>query len=241
MSKKKVFKIEVAGVPIKVTKKRVKHLRIVAYPSSGEVRISSPEHISENEIIKFASSRADWIKKHLKNPDVVQLKKVPDFSDGSTHHIWGEPYTLKLIDHAEQYSVRVDGDRQIYMTAVAGSGDDVKERVMREWYRRSIKARIPGLIKKWEPVMSVEVKDWGVKKMKTRWGTCNTRDKRIWLNLELAKRKPVFLEYIVVHEMTHLLERGHSSRFYRLMDTFMPEWREIDQQLGGKHWKKRSC
>ena len=239
MGHKKVFKIEVAGVPIKVTKKRVKHLRIVAYPSSGEVRISSPEHISENEIKEFAASRADWIRKHLKNPEIVQLKKVPDFSDGSTHHIWGEPYTLRLRDHTEQYSIRVDGARQIHMTAVKGSSDDVKERVMREWYRRSIKARIPGLIKKWEPVMSVNVKDWGVKKMKTRWGTCNTRDKRIWLNLELAKRTPLFLEYIVVHEMTHLLERGHTSRFYRLMDTFMPEWRKIDQQLGGKHWKKR--
>jgi predicted metal-dependent hydrolase len=89
--------------------------------------------------------------------------------------------------------------------------------------------------------MKVSVKEWNVKKMKTRWGTCNTRAGRIWISLHLAKMAPEFLEYILVHEMTHLLEKGHTRRFYRLMDNFYPGWREIDKKMGGKHWRKRSC
>lgn len=238
MSNNKVYQITVAGVPIKVTKKKVKHLRIVAYPSSGEVRISSPRHISDDEIRSFANARADWIKKHLNNPRIKQREKDPGFENGSTHYIWGKPYVLKISGEDDRFMIQVEGDNRIKMCVQSGSTLHNRELVMREWYRRSIKSRIPALIKKWEPVMEVQVIDWGVKKMKTRWGTCNTRANRIWLNLELAKRDPKFLEYIVVHEMTHLLEKQHNSKFYRLMDEFLPDWRIIDQQLGGTHWNR---
>ncbi|CAN5318019.1 SprT family zinc-dependent metalloprotease [soil metagenome] len=239
MSKNNSFQITVAGVPIKVTKKKVKHLRIVAYPSSGEVRISSPRHISDDEIRKFANARSDWIKKHLNNPRIKQREKDPGFENGSAHYIWGEPYVLKISEDADRFMIHVNGGNRIEMSVQRGSTLEDRKPIMREWYRRSIKRRIPALIKKWEPVMGVKVKDWGVKKMKTRWGTCNTRAKRIWLNLEIAKRDPKFLEYIVVHEMTHLLERPHSKKFYRLMDAFLPGWRTTDQQLGGKHWNRK--
>lgn len=238
MSKHKVFQITVAGIPIEVTKKKVKHLRMVAYPSTGKVRISSPKHIPDHEIRSFANSRAGWIKKHLNNPKIKQKEKDPHFEHGSTHYIWGKPYKLVIKQGSDRFRVKVNNRHEIHMAVQAGYGLIEREPVMREWYRRSIKSRIPGLIEKWEPVMNVKVKDWGVKKMKTRWGTCNTRAGRIWLNLELAKRDPKVLEYIVVHEMTHLLERPHSKRFYRLMDTFLPDWRAIDRELGGKHWNK---
>jgi predicted metal-dependent hydrolase len=238
MSKNNAYQITVAGIAIKVTKKNVKHLRIVAYPSSGEVRISSPKHIPDSEIKDFANAKAGWIKKHVINPEIEQVDKTPGFENGSTHFIWGKPYTLQMADNANQHHIYVNGSHVIEMCNKRCKTFEQRELAMREWYRRSIKSKIPGLIKKWEPVMRVRVSDWGVKKMKTRWGTCNTKAKRIWINLELAKRDPVFLEYIVVHEMVHLLERKHSRRFYRLMDEFLPEWRGTDQKLGGKHWRK---
>jgi len=238
MSRNESYKITVSGVSIKVTKKKVKHLRIVAYPSSGEVRISSPVHLSFNEVKRFAESRSSWIQKHLNNPDVVKTKDSGVYNSGTTHYLWGKPFTL-IVQESGQFGVQNIDSENVKLFVEPGSSQDIRERVLREWYRVRIKNEIPRLIKKWEPVMGVKVNDWGVKKMKTRWGTCNTSAKRIWLNLELAKREPEFLEYIVVHEMTHILERLHSRRFYSLMDRFMPDWRTIDKKLGGKHWNKR--
>ncbi|REL25059.1 M48 family peptidase [Rhodohalobacter sp. SW132] len=238
MNRKRKFNISIDGIPVAVTRKKVKHLRIVAYPSSGRVRISSPMHVPDREIINFASERSNWIRKHLSNPDTELVDKEPEFRNGSTHFIWGDPYFLKVEEGANRTMVRLGEDKSIRMYLKNGYGPEIREPVMREWYRRSIKQKIPPLIKKWEPVMNVSVRDWGVKKMKTRWGTCNTQAGRIWLNLELAKRSPEFLEYIVVHEMTHLLERPHSRRFYQLMDRFLPGWRETDKRLGGRHWKR---
>jgi len=238
MNRKRKFNIQVDGVPVAVTRKNVKHLRIVAYPSSGKVRISSPLDVPDKEIIGFANQRSEWIRKHITQPAVEQVDAAPKFVDGSTHYIWGVPHTLRVLENSERNMVQVDPGQVIRMHVRTGINMDTREPVLREWYRRSIKRKIPVLIKMWEPVMNIKVRDWGVKKMKTRWGTCNTRAGRIWLNLELAKRSPEFLEYIVVHEMTHLLERPHSSRFYHLMDRFLPGWRDVDKRLGGKHWKR---
>jgi len=230
--------ITVEGIPIEVTKKRVKHLRVVVYRSSGRVRISSPKWVGDQEVFRFAESKIQWIRKHLRaKKEVVNIPDQP-INSGTKHHLWGESFELNIIEKNEPPAVVLNGGNTIDLIVRPGSNQQKKERVLREWYREQIKQEIPGLINKWEPVMGVSVHDWGVKKMKTRWGTCNVRAKRIWLSLDLAKRSPEFLEYIVVHEMTHILERLHSPRFYGLMDRFLPDWREIDQQLGGRHWKK---
>lgn len=239
MPKQKTYTIRVDNIPIEVTKKNVKHLRMVAYPSRKSVRISSPYHVDHNEIVEFAESKAGWIKKHFENTGTKNKRLSDVFTDGSTHYLWGEPFRLRVIGGANHFSVAKMADQTVELRVKQGSSLNVRERVMREWYRRELKRPIPEIIKKWEPVMNVKVKEWNVKKMKTRWGTCNTRAGRIWLSLELAKREPEFLEYIVVHEMTHLLERLHSRRFYKLMDRFMPGWWAIDKRLGGKHWKKK--
>lgn len=240
MPKQQSYTIRVGDIPIEVTKKNVKHLRMVAYPSRKSVRISSPHHIDHNEIVEFAKSKADWIKKHFKNNGTKNKKLTDVFTDGSTHYLWGEPFKLRVVGGASHYSVARMADQTVELRVKSGSSLNVRERVMREWYRRELKRPIPALIKKWEPIMKVKVKEWNVKKMKTRWGTCNTKAGRIWISLNLAKMSPEFLEYIVVHEMTHLLERGHTRRFYRLMDSFHPHWRDIDQRMGGKHWKKQA-
>ena len=230
--------IDIDGIPIEVTRKRVKHLRIVVYRSSGFVRISSPKRVSDREIYRFAESKIDWVKKHLQKKSSSDSLPAPKFTDGEMHYLWGEPYRLRVKEENAAPQVCLNGSGEINMFIRPKTAVEKREKVMREWYRAKMKQEIPPLIEKWEPVMGVTVADWGVKKMKTRWGTCNVRDRKIWLSLHLAKRDPEFLEYIVVHEMTHLLERLHSRRFYGLMDQFLPGWRETDKKLGGKHWKK---
>lgn len=225
-------------IPIDVTHKNVKHLRIVAYPSRKSVRISSPNHVSRQEVREFAESKAGWIQKHFENPQLDNRDVVDSFGDGTIHYLWGEPFRLRIVEDSDRYYVRQLDHRNVELYVKPGSTENVRERVMREWYRRELKQPIPSLIKKWEPIMGVTVNEWNVKKMKTRWGTCNTKAGRIWISLHLVKKEPEFLEYILVHEMTHLLERGHTRRFYRLMDSFHSSWREIDRRLGGRHWKK---
>lgn len=238
MGNKRTYTIHVKDIPIEVTRKKVKYLRIVAYPSRKSVRISSPMHIKRKDVVDFAESRADWIIKHFNNPEVENGTLSEKFTDGSIHYLWGKPFTLRLSGESETYCVRQRSHDVVELCVKPGSDQNICERVMREWYRRELKRPIPALIKKWEPVMNVQVKEWNVKKMKTRWGTCNTKAGRIWLSLELAKKSPEYLEYIVVHEMTHLLERAHSKRFYSLMDRFYSGWRETDKKLGGKHWRR---
>ncbi len=230
--------ITIEGIPIEVTKKRVKHLRVVVYRSSGRVRISSPKWVGDQEIFRFAKSKVQWIRKHLNTQKEVVRVPVEPIKMGAKHSVWGEMYDLNIIEKNAPPTAILNGNNRIDLFVRPKSDQQKKERILREWYREQIKKEIPPLIEKWEPIMGVKVKEWGVKKMKTRWGTCNVKAKRIWLSLDLAKRSPEFLEYIVVHEMTHILERQHSPKFYGLMDRFMPGWREIDQQLGGRHWKK---
>ncbi|MFO7846192.1 MAG: SprT family zinc-dependent metalloprotease [Balneolaceae bacterium] len=238
MPQQRTYTIKVDNIPIEVTRKNVKHLRMVAYPSRKSVRISSPLHIKHKEIVEFAESKAGWIRKHFTNPNVENRRLSETYSDGSTHYLWGEPFTLRVVDDADHYRVVRVNHQTVELQVKPESNQDIRERVMREWYRRELKRPIPALIKKWEPVMDVTVKEWNVKKMRTRWGTCNTKAGRIWISLNLVKKEPEFLEYIVVHEMTHLLERGHTPRFYRLMDSFLEGWRKTDKRLGGNHWKK---
>lgn len=231
--------ITVGGIPIEVTKKRVKYLRIKVNPASGKVRISSPWLVRKSTIYRFAESKLPWIKKHLESAREKKPAPVLKYETGEAHPVWGENYPLDVIEkNSVSGGANLNGRGILQLNIRPDSSRETRERLLREWYRSEIKSVIPELIKKWEPVMGVTVNDWGVKKMKTRWGTCNTQAGRIWLNLELAKKDPVFLEYILVHEMNHLLERLHTKKFYRLMDRFMPGWREIDKKLDGKHWKK---
>lgn len=230
--KNKSHQITVDGIPIEVTKKKVKHLRIVVYPTKRKVRISSPFSIRNGEIRRFAEAKLEWIKKHFAR-SIAQKRTDETFRAGTNHKLWGNSYPLHVIEEEAAPKVLFDEQGGITLYMRPGSTRGKREKVIREWYRRILKNEIPKLIYKWEPVMNVSVRDWGVKKMKTRWGTCNIRAGRIWLNLELAKKTPDCLEYIVVHEMNHLHERLHSPRFYRLMDQFMPEWQKVDQKLNG--------
>ncbi len=226
-------RLTLSGISIEVTRKRIKNLYLRVYPSEGRVALNCPWHTSPGKVRKFAEERLPWIKKHLQNGAVRKGKQEPAYVTGEKHPVWGEMRELKIIRSKKPQSVFLNGAGVIVMLVKNGATAARRKKLMQEWHRAQLKQEIPKLIKKWEPVMNVSVNEFGVKKMKTRWGTCNIRDRRIWLNLELAKKDPGCLEFIVVHEMAHLLEKHHSPRFYRLMDKFLPDWREREWLLNG--------
>ena len=231
--------IQLNDIEIEVTPKRVKNLNIRIYPSAGRVAMSIPKRTDLATAEEFARKKYPWIKKHLKKGAVQKAKRDRRLAylDGEIHPVWGREAVLSVKEVNRRPEVYCS-EENLNLMVRPGSNADKREAVLNEWYRAELKREIPKLIEKWERPMGVNVDEFGVKRMKTRWGTCNIRAKRIWLSLELAKKDPKCLEYVVVHEMVHLHERLHNKRFYRLMDQFLPDWRERDLLLKGE---KRTC
>ncbi|NLI89116.1 MAG: M48 family metallopeptidase [Epulopiscium sp.] len=225
-------KIIVKDIEIHLRRKKVKNLNLSVHPPRGEVRLSVPYNTSDDTIREFVLSKASWIKKHqdrFKNQEIVGVNK---YISGESHYFLGKKYILNIIyidKNPAKVEIKDDAYINIYIKKEASI--EKRAKLLKEWYRKELKLLIPPLIKKWEKIMKVSVNEFGVKQMKTRWGTCNIRDKRIWINLELAKKTPECLEYIVVHEMVHLLERDHNDKFKAHMDKFLPNWRSIQAKL----------
>tara|TARA_R110002096_G_scaffold97694_22_gene217881 strand:+ start:20698 stop:21420 length:723 start_codon:yes stop_codon:yes gene_type:complete len=232
--KEKISTERIGEFQVEISRKKIKNLYLKVSPISQKVRVSVPIHVPEKAIEHFVVSRADWIKKQLAKKSVVPKVEVLNFISGETHFYKGKPHQLEVISRSTPPKVELFEDHTIVLQTREGVSREKKEKALNEWYRASLKEDIPKLIAKWEPVMQVSVKEFGVKRMKTRWGTCNIRAQRIWLSLELAKKSPECLEYVVVHEMVHLLERLHNKRFHAFMDLFLPDWRERKKELNGR-------
>lgn len=214
------------GLEITLIRKSIKNLNLSVYPPDGRVRVSAPRRMSEAAIRQVVQARMNWIRRQQERFTSLAERTTQRYVSGDQLALWGENCTLQVIPTSGKPKVSLDSGRiDLYMPA--GSDAAQRERVLEAWYRIQLKQRIPALIAHWEPVMGVKVAEWGVKRMKTKWGTCNLRAQRIWLNLELVKLPPEYLEYVVVHEMTHLLERLHSPRFKSLLDQFLPGWRSL--------------
>lgn len=227
------FQLNLSGIKVDVIRKNIKNINLVVYRSSGKVRVSMPKNISTKKVQEFISKRVECIKKHLQIIESRPKRSVPKFRDGETHYYFGVPYHLIIKIANRKPFIRLEGDEMI-MTLRPGSDVDTREKVMREWYRKELKKRIPALIEKWEKSLGVKVKEWNVKKMKTRWGTCNTRAARIWLSLELAKNPIRHLDYVVLHEIAHLIERSHNARFKKILTENMANWREVQREMNKK-------
>ena len=227
--------LTISDIEVQVHRKNVKNLNLRVYPAKKEVKISVPKRAPETVIHTFIESRASWIKEHLHRVPAKKVRPKSEFETGETVFVWGKPFALNVIQREKPPEVYIRNDHELFLQVRPGADSSKKEQVLNEWYRKQLKASIPNLIAKWEPVMGVSVSEFGVKRMKTRWGTCNIRARRIWLNLELAKKRPEFLEYVVVHEMVHLLERLHNKRFYAYMTQFFPQWRSLKKELNSSH------
>ncbi len=216
--------IEIDDVSIQLTQKRIKNVNFRIYPPDGEVRMSAPIHMSMSDIRTLASTRLKWIQNKRQRLRDLPRTETPQYVTGETHRVWGRDLTLFVSEQVSSPLVLPDGDRLILQVR-PGASFDKRQEVMRKWYAGQVKDAIPPLIQKWEPILDVGVPAFFVQRMRSRWGTCNISAGTIRLNSELAKRSPESLEYVVVHEMVHLLEPSHNSRFKKLMDGFLPKWR----------------
>ncbi|MFA5296198.1 MAG: SprT family zinc-dependent metalloprotease [Methanoregulaceae archaeon] len=221
-----MHQILVRGLKVDVVRKDIKNLHLGVYPPEGRVRVAAPLRVNDEAIRLAVISKLPWIKRQQNRFLSQERQSEREYVYRENHYFFGQRYLLNVIEHAGQSRVEIQNKTRIDLYVPPGSDALKREQVLLAWYRRELKALIPSLIKKWEEIIGVTVEDWGVKKMKTKWGSCNINERRIWLNLELAKKPVECLEYVVAHEMVHLLERNHTDRFKQMMDQFMPQWRQ---------------
>ncbi|NLV88176.1 MAG: M48 family metallopeptidase [Tissierellia bacterium] len=231
-------KLIINDIEIELAKKKIKNLHLSVHPPDGRVRISAPQHMDIDSIRLFAISKLSWIRKQQKKFINQERQPEREYVSGESHYFLGQRYLLNVIyTNKRKQGVEIKNKKYIDLYVRENTPKYLRERLMTEWYRKELRELIPPLIAKWEPILGVRVNEFGIKKMKTRWGSCNPEVKRIWLNLELAKKSPTCIEYVLVHEMAHLLERSHNETFVAYMDKFLPNWRAIKAELNGLIYK----
>ncbi len=223
--------IRISNIQIEVVRKAIKNMHLAVYPPTGRIRLAAPLKTDDEVIKLFAMSKLGWIRKHVKNFSEQPRETKREYTSGESHYFQGSRYLLSVIEHDGYSKVELRGRKKICLYVRSSSSESERATVLREWYRKELKKLIPELILKWEALIGVKSSDWGVKQMRTKWGACNVEEKRIWLNLELAKKPIICLEYIIVHELVHLLERNHNDRFISLMNKFMPKWKQHRDEL----------
>jgi len=229
--KRHIINLKVGDFEVEVTFKPIKNLYLKVSRKTGGIRVSAPSKTSESLIRNFVISRSQWIKKHLDKP--VKFGPELKYVDSEEHKFFGSKAFIK-IDYINNNTKAYYHNSTIILKIKQDSDIEKRMKLVDALYRKELKILVCELIKKWEPVMDVKVNEFGIRKMKTRWGTCNIRDQRIWMNLHLAKEKPEVIEMVLVHEMVHLLERLHSKKFYAYMDQFLPNWKDSSRELDGR-------
>lgn len=222
--------LTVAGIGVDVIYKDIKNIHIGVYPPVGRVRVAAPRRFDDEQIRLALVQRLPWIKRQRERLQAAERQSQRRMVSGESHYAWGSRYRLKVVKRPGRAHVELDGDRMILFVEEETSTEQRRE-LLDRWYRTGLRERVPALLAKWEPKIGVRASRWTIRRMKTKWGSCNRETGHIWFNAELAKKHPDCLEYIIVHEMTHLLERGHGRRFVKLMDGFMPDWRARRDQL----------
>jgi predicted metal-dependent hydrolase len=214
----------IAGIEVQVVRKEIKNVHLAVYPPNGRVRVAVPLHLSDDNVRLAVIGKLSWIKKQQAAFQAQPRQSQREMVTGESHYLWGRRYLLDVVERVGKHEVRRKNNQRLSLFVNPGTSRANRELVLNEWYRAEIKQCVPDLLAKWEPIIGDQVAEWGVKKMKTKWGSCNIEDRRIWLNLELAKKPPECLEFIVVHEMVHFLERQHNDTFRAHMDRFLPQW-----------------
>jgi hypothetical protein len=225
-----VKQINLGNISLDVIQKDIKNIHLSVYPPTGRVRISAPKYMNLDTIRVFAISKLDWIKEHQKKM-VDQERELPrEYLNRESHYVWGKRYLLQIIEKEAPPQVELKHNKMILQVR-PGADKSKMQQVIHNMYRKKLKDTIPAIISKWERFMDVQVEKFIVRRMKTRWGSCIPQKNTIMINLELGKKPSECLEYIVVHEMTHLLEPTHNQHFKILIEQFMPKWKFYRDEL----------
>jgi predicted metal-dependent hydrolase len=216
--------ITVSGLQIQVVRKAIKNLHLGVYPPAGRVRVAAPLGMSNDAVRRAVIGKLGWIKRQRARFGAQPRQSEREMVRGESHYFMGRRYRLRVVEHTGPAKV-VLRNGILELSVRPGLDAKVRERALHQWYRARLRELIPPLLAKWEAILGVKSADWGIKKMKTKWGACSATSRRIWLNLELGKKPLQCLEYLIVHELAHLIERRHNNRFVLLMDQHLPDWR----------------
>jgi predicted metal-dependent hydrolase len=218
-----VSQVKLGEIEVDVVLKDIKNVHLSVHPPTGRVRISAPKRMRIDTIRVFAISKLDWIKQQQTKLREQERETPRDYVDRESHYAWGKRYLLTVSEVDEPPSIELKHSRML-LRVRPRTDEDKRQAVVEEWYRERLKEAVPPLLARWQPLLGVRTQRFFVQRMKTKWGSCNCKACTIRLNTELAKKPAECLEYIVVHELVHLLEPTHNPRFVALMDRFMPKW-----------------
>ena len=222
--------IQLGDITVEVVLKDIKNIHLSVYPPTGAVRIAAPLRMDLDTLRIYAVSKLGWIRSQQNKLQAQERQTPREYLDRESHYLWGKRYLLKLVENDAVPRVEV-AHQTLVLHVRPGASEQKKESVLDDWYRQQVKDAVPPLLAKWQPNMQVALAEFTVRKMKTKWGTCNPTARSMLVNLELAKKPPNCLEYIVVHELAHLMEPTHNRRFVGLMDRFLPAWRHHREAL----------
>lgn len=228
------------GIAVDVEFKNIKNVHLSVYPPTGRVRIAAPERMKLDAIRLFAISKLGWIRRQQKRLNAQERDTPREYLERESHYVWGRRYLLKVVEADHAPSIELT-HRTMVLRVRQGADEAKRAALIEAWYRDQLKEALASLISKWEPIIGVKVARFFVQKMRTKWGSCNARGSNIRLNTDLAKKPRECLEYILVHELVHLLEPTHNARFVSLMDRFAPNWKFLRQVLNrlpvkAEHW-----
>ncbi|MCF6149992.1 MAG: M48 family metallopeptidase [Candidatus Kuenenia sp.] len=223
--------LTIGNIKIDIVRKDIKNIHLAVYPPTGRVRIAAPLQVNDDAIRLFAISKLGWIKRRQLNFKEQEIIPPREYKYRESLYFQGKRYLLNIIEADAPPKVVLKNKTYIDLYVRPETPTAKRHKIMNEWYRVQLKRQIPELIEKWEKKLNVKLNNWQVKQMKTKWGSCNIRKKIIWLNLELAKKPVNCLEYIIVHEMIHVLERHHNDKFFHHMKTNLPNWKQMKKEL----------
>lgn len=220
----------ICGIDLEIEKKDIKNLHLYILPPDGRVKITAPRRMSEAVIERFVLDKLDWITK--KRAQVMSRREnaAAGYRTGDTVYVWGTPYTL-TVERGARNTLIIEESGTAVLMLREDADEEKRADIVKEWYRRELKDAAPPLIKKWADITGLRPSSWQTKDMRTRWGTCNTRTGKIWLNVRLAQHPPECLEYVILHELAHLRVPNHGAEFYAILDSFMPDWKRRKKLL----------
>lgn len=221
----------VSNLMVDTIKKDIKNMHLGVYPPDGRIRVAVPLKMTDEAIRLFVISKMHWIKKQQLKFSKQERQTQREYVGGESHYFFGRRYLLDVIHTTSRPKIEIRKKTHINLHIKPGTSMRQREKIFEEFYRLHMKEIIPILLEKWQEKMDVHVKEVKIKKMKTKWGTCNRKDRRIWLNLELAKKPLHCIDYVFVHELAHLIEKKHSKKFIQILESVLPNWQSEKEEL----------
>lgn len=217
--------LTVSGIRVQIERKDIKNLHLGVYPPNGRVRVAAPLVVSNDAIRLAVIDKLGWIRRQRAKFAEQPRQSAREMVNGESHYVFGRRYRLQVHEQPGRQYAALRGIAKLDLFVNPGRTTEHREAVLLRWYRQQLKELVGPMVEQWQAKLGVRANAWGVKKMKTKWGSCNPASKRLWFNLELAKKPVQCVEYIVAHELAHLQERNHTERFTRLLDQHLPSWR----------------